>query len=309
MKSIIIIFPHFGKLPPQYKMWRASALYNKDIDFMFFTDCDVEPAQNIIVHKMGFSDFCHMIQEKFEFPIVLNSPYKICDYRPAFAYILSDYIKGYDFWGWGDLDAVYGNIRHFMTDEVLSHYRMISGWGHFSLYHNDKDTNTYFMKYIKGYLDYKYVFSQNKSMYFDEYNYKGFGDKWRDNRPDDCWLEWPFDNVSRPKEAYHFCSLNRGWKKVIFEHTDNKLYMIRFINGKKEKKESLYAHFQHRKNMRDRVTNYSHFLVTPDAIIDFPKHFINIRLRFLCRKRPLMTLFYQWKDILLWKLGTIKNKA
>ena len=51
MKSIVVIFPHFGKLPPQYKMWRASALYNADIDFLFFTDCDVEPAKNIFVHK------------------------------------------------------------------------------------------------------------------------------------------------------------------------------------------------------------------------------------------------------------------
>ena len=93
MKSIIVIFPHFGKLPPQYRMWLASALYNTDIDFLFFTDCDVEPAKNIIVHKMSFADFRKMVQSKFDFPIVLDRPYKICDYRPAFAYLLSDYIK------------------------------------------------------------------------------------------------------------------------------------------------------------------------------------------------------------------------
>ena len=110
MKRIIVIFPHFGKLPPQYNMWRASALYNPSINFLFFTDCEVEPEENIIVHKMSFDDFKNMVQEKFDFPIELDRPYKICDYRPAFAYILSDYVKGYDFWGWGDLDVVYGDI-------------------------------------------------------------------------------------------------------------------------------------------------------------------------------------------------------
>jgi len=308
MKSIIVIFPHFGKLPPQYKMWRASALYNTDIDFLFFTDCDVEPAKNIMVHKMTFADFRQMIQDKFDFPIVLDRPYKICDYRPAFAYILSEYIKGYDFWGWGDLDVVYGDIRHFITDEVLSHYKMISGFGHFTLYQNDGYTNTFFMKQIDGYVDYKDAFTQQHSMFFDEYEYKGFGDKWRGCHPHDCWLEWPFDNASKPKQSYHFNSLTRGWQQVIFEHIDNKLYMLRFNNGKLEKKESLYAHFQHRGFMKDKVTDYSHFLVTPSAIINYPKHFVNIRLRWMCRNRSLMTKYYQWKDRILWKLNTIIKK-
>lgn len=306
MKSIVVLFPHFGKLPPQYKMWRASALYNADIDFLFFTDCDVEPAKNIIVHKMSFADFRQIVQKKFDFPIVLDRPYKICDYRPAFAYILSEYTKGYDYWGWGDLDVVYGNIRHFVTDEVLSHYKMISGFGHFTLYRNDDYTNTFFMKDVDGYVSYKEAFTEKRSMYFDEYEYKGFGDKWRGCHPDECWLEWPFDNASKPKQSYHFNSLTRGWQQVIFEHVDNRLYMLRFCNGQLEKKESLYAHFQHRGFMKDKVKDYNHFLVTPGAIIDFPKHFVNIRLRWMCRNRSLMTMYYQLKDRILYKLGLTK---
>ena len=308
MKKIIVIIPHFGTLPPQYKMWRASALFNSDIDFLFFTDCDVAPAPNIIVHKMSFADFRQNIQDKFDFQIVLDRPYKICDYRPAFAYIFSEYVKDYAFWGWGDLDVVYGDIRHFVTDEVLSRYKMISGFGHFTLYHNDEYANTFFMKAVDGYVDYKEALTQQCSMYYDEYNYKGFGDKWLGCHPEDCWLEWPFDNVSRPKEAYHFNSLNRDWKQVLFEHVGNKLYMIRFNKGKLEKKESLYAHFQHRGFMKDKVTDYSHFLVTPRTIIDFPKHLVNIQLRFLCRNRSLMTEYYRWKDYIIWKLGMSKMK-
>lgn len=302
MKSIIVIFPHFGTLPPQYNMWRASAVGNPDIDFLFFTDCDVEPAKNIIVHKMSFDDFRKIVQSKFKFSIVLDRPYKICDYRPAFAYILSEHVKEYDFWGWGDLDVVYGDIRHFVTDDVLSRYKMISGYGHFTLYKNDDYTNTFFMKEVDGYVSYKDAFTQKRSMYFDEYEYKGFGDKWRGCHPDDCWLEWPFDNASKPKQSYHFNSLTRDWQQVIFEHTGNKLYMLRFHHGKLEKKESLYAHFQHRGFMKDRVTDYSHFLVTPRAIIDYPRHFVTLRLRWLCRNRTLVTKYYQWKDRILWKL-------
>ena len=307
MKSIVIIFPYFGMLPPQYKMWRASALKNPTVDFMFFTDADVEPAKNIIVHKMQFEEFQKIAQQAFDFPIVLDRPYKLCEYKQAYGYMLQDYIKGYDFWGFGDLDLVYGDLRAFLTDEVLSH-KFLLGWGHLTLLHNDEETNTYFMKHVDGYQSYKDAFTTSKIVFFDEYGYNGCSDKWRDCRFDDCWLEWPFDNASKPKQSYHFNSLNRGWQRVIFEHIGNKLYMLRLHHGKMEKKESLYAHFQHRGFMKDKVTDYNHFLVTPNAIIDYPKHFVILRLRWHCRNRSLMTKYYQWKDRIVWKLGLSKEK-
>ena len=84
MKHIILFFPYFGKLPPQYKMWRASALQNPSIDFLFFTDCLVEPAENIIVHKMTFESFRQLVQKAFDFPITLDRPYKLCEYKQAY---------------------------------------------------------------------------------------------------------------------------------------------------------------------------------------------------------------------------------
>ena len=185
-------------------------------------------------------------------------------------------------------------------------HKFLLGWGHLTLLHNDEDTNTYFMKQVEGYQNYKDAFTTSKITFFDEYGYNGCSDKWRDCRADDCWLEWPFDNASKPKQSYHFNSLTRGWKQVIFEHVENKLYMLRFNNGQMEKKESLYAHFQHRGFMNDHVTDYSHFLITPNGIIDYPKHFINLRIRWLCRNRSLMTKYYQWKDRILYKLGLSK---
>ena len=164
------------------------------------------------------------------------------------------------------------------------------------------------MKHVPGYQNFQDAFTTSKITFFDEFNHKGCSDKWRDCRPNDCWLEAPFDNISRPKESFHFCSLNRGWQQVIFEHVGNKLYMLRFKNGQLEKRESLYAHFQHRGMMRDYVTDYSHFLVTPRAIVDYPKLFIFLHLRFLCRKRTLMTKYYLWRDYIIWRLHMNKDR-
>ena len=303
MKSIVVIFPYFGKLPVQYKMWRESALRNPSVDFMFFTDADIEPAKNIFVHKMKFEEFRQYIQAVFDFPIVLDRPYKLCEYKQAYGYILRDYIKEYDFWGFGDLDLVYGDIRAFFNDYILTEKRFLLGWGHLTLIHNDEEANTYFMKQENGYQNYRDAFTTSKITFFDEFNHYGCSDKWRDCRTEDCWLEQPFDNVSKPKQSYHFNSLTRGWKQILFEHIGSKLYMLHFKDGKLEKKESLYAHFQHRPFMKDRVKDYNHFLITPGSMIDYPNHFTMLKLRFYSRKRVLMTKYYQWKDRVLWKTG------
>lgn len=306
--SIVIIFPYFGTLPAQYHMWRASALSNPTVDFMFFTDADVEPAPNILVNKMQFADFQKLAAKAFDFPIVLDRPYKLCEYKQAYGYILQEYIKDYDFWGFGDLDLVYGDIRTFLTDKVLSEKKFLLGWGHLTLLHNDMDTNTYFMIEKPGYQSYRDAFSTRTITFFDEFNHKGCSDKWRDCRPSDCWLEEPFDNVSKPKQAFHLCSLNRGWQQIVFEHKDNRLYMVRFQQGKKEKRESLYAHFQHRPFMRDYVTDYRHFLITPRSVIDYPRRLTTAILKFYCRKQRLVTKFFQWRDIIIWKLHMNKNR-
>ena len=84
--------------------------------------------------------------------------------------------------------------------------------------------------------------------------------------------------------------------------------MLRFNNGTLEKRESLYAHFQHRGFMKDKVTDYSHFLVTPCAIIDYPKRFVRFHLRLLCRKHILKTKYYQWRDYIIWRLHMNKDR-
>ena len=305
MKKIVLIFPYFGKLPVQYGMWRASAIENPTVDFMFFTDADVEPAPNIIVHKMKFGDFREIVQSAFDFPIVLDRPYKLCEYKQAYGYILKDFIRDYDFWGYGDVDLVYGDIRHFLTDDILQSYLFFLGEGHLSLLRNNQDATTYFMKIEPGYQDYHNAFTTTNITFFDEFGYKGCGDKWRDCRPQDYWDERPYDNISKPKKAYHFNSVApRNWSKVVFEHKKGKLFMIRIgENGNVERRESLYAHFQHRQNMRDKVKHYEHFLVTPDVIIDYPKHLEKLWLKYYCRSRNLTTRYYQWKARILWRLS------
>ena len=129
--SIGIVVPYFGKFPGWFDAWKISALKNSSIDFLIYTDCDnIESQGNIKVIKITFIDFKVRLQSIFDFTIKCDIPYKLCDYKPCYGKALHDDLKDYDFWGYCDVDLVFGNIRKFITDDVLDSYDKIGIYGH-----------------------------------------------------------------------------------------------------------------------------------------------------------------------------------
>lgn len=68
--------------------------------------------------------------------IKINNAYKFCDLRPFFGIAYQEYISEYDFWGYCDIDLVFGDIRKFLTDKVLDKYERFYEWGHLSVFKN-----------------------------------------------------------------------------------------------------------------------------------------------------------------------------
>lgn len=168
MKSIGIVCCYFGKLRQDYKSWLLSCEYNKTINWIIFTDCDWgEVPNNVKIIKCSFEDLKNKFQNCFDFEICLEKPYKICDYKPAFGYIFKEYLKNYEFWGYCDFDMIFGNIRKFITDDILNKYDKIYTMGHLSLYRNTENINNLF-KSDKGNMDYKSSFTTNVIKVFDE---------------------------------------------------------------------------------------------------------------------------------------------
>jgi hypothetical protein len=99
--------------------------------------------------------------ERLGLPISIHEPYKLCDLKPAYGVIFADYLSGYDFWGNADIDVIYGNIRSFLTEELLSKYDVISSRkeylaGHLTLYRNCPEINRLYERsadYPKVFLD------------------------------------------------------------------------------------------------------------------------------------------------------------
>ena len=129
------------------------------------------PSNVKIIYK-ELNELSQLATEKLGFEINIKTAYKLCDFKPAYGYIFSDLLKDYDFWGHCDIDIIFGNIRDFMTEELLENYDLISvrpDWipGCFLLFKNCEKMNTLFL-HSK---DYKKVFSSNQHYCFDETNF------------------------------------------------------------------------------------------------------------------------------------------
>jgi len=173
--SIALINCYFGKLPWYFSYFVHSCQYNPTIDFFVITDDttwnDELPA-NVKLLYSTLGDVSELATRRLGFDVKIANCYKLCDFKPAYGFIFADLVKPYNFWGHCDIDVIFGDIRGFMTDELLDNYELISvrpDWipGCFLLYKNNVKMNTLFQQSR----DYKKVFTSDKHYCFDETNF------------------------------------------------------------------------------------------------------------------------------------------
>lgn len=170
--KVIIITPHFGKWPAWINYFFQSCRANPSFSWLIYTDCSPLPETppNVKFLKSSIKDFNKLASKKLGLKISIDNPYKVCDLRPAFGKIFEDFIKDFDFWGYSDLDLIYGNIGRFLSLDILQLYDVISVreqymTGHFALIRNASQTNTLFKDYPKYYK----IFEESYRHYaFDE---------------------------------------------------------------------------------------------------------------------------------------------
>ncbi len=115
----VLILPWYGKLPPYFGVYLKS-LENVDIDVLWVSDIEVERyPQNFIPLKMSFESLHGLMEKRLGTPVCVNGWHRLCDFKPMYGRIFEDFITGYDYWGWGDCDLVYGKAFNvFLHDTV-----------------------------------------------------------------------------------------------------------------------------------------------------------------------------------------------
>lgn len=237
--ALIIIW--LGRMPAYFELWKKSCLYNKDIDFLLYTDQNLDSEANLKVRQITIDAFNKKAKESLGLNIDINKPYKICDFRPAFGQIFEEDLKGYEYWGYCDIDMVFGRISQFIQSAMSDGYAKINHNGPFTLFKNDL-RNKFLYKEKGAKFTYKEVFQSNEHYAFDEF----------------CGI-WSIAKSNKIKEynTNEFVDFNRREKELSDINGDNhktqafywkegRAYTVFLRNGKIEKHEKLYLHFQKR---------------------------------------------------------------
>lgn len=299
MKKIILILPYFGKFRNDNDFWLKSIESNKSVNFLLFTDQDIKVPSNVKLVHTTFDKFKALIQQKFDFKINIPQAYKLCDFRPAFGEIFQNYIHDFDFWGHCDNDLIFGDIRHFITDDILEKYERILVRGHFTLYKNINSVNNSFKEATPSY---KSVFSSSKNCIYDET--PGTGGFWIRQKSDKLYNEIIFDDIyylSHKFITVHKKVLDKHRKHFIYSFENGKLYRIFNEQGNIGKEETMYVHFQKRNlKIKTQVSNY--FTIIPNEYIDYVA---NPTIDFLKKNAKGHLLYPQYFKI---KFKTLKRK-
>ncbi len=260
MVKIAFVIPYFGALPSFFDVFLSTCSHNKTIDFLLFTDQNLDSyklPENVVKHTMTFADAVRLYKARLGSSIALNKPYKLCDFKPAIGYIYEDYLRQYDWWGHIDIDTVLGDLRAFLSDELFQKYDKIGVSGSCSLYRNDQSINCLFKKSKYGAQRWEEVLSDSINRGYDEYWSWTREDK-KDTINDILKKENVtiynfsdfFDVRTFYDNLYRVCFDGKIWhryKKVSFGLVENgKAYCITKDNGKWNREEVAYIHFQKR---------------------------------------------------------------
>lgn len=129
-------------LPPTYlPAFLRSANRNRSFDWLVFADwtgLDLELPPNVRLFGASRTRLVARCYRTIGFVPSLADPNKICDLRPLYSRIFARELDGFDYWGfcdldcvWGDLDSAYGPAIRDGVDVVTSRERVLAG--HFTV--------------------------------------------------------------------------------------------------------------------------------------------------------------------------------
>ena len=111
-ESIAILTCYLGKLPWYFAYFVHSCKHNLSITFIIVTDDTTYskpiPANIKLVYKT-LSEINEQASTKLGLTVNIKNGYKLCDFKPTYGILFSELLQGYDFWGHGDIDMVFGD--------------------------------------------------------------------------------------------------------------------------------------------------------------------------------------------------------
>ena len=169
-KKCVFIIPYFGKFNNYFPLFLKSCEKNNLFNWIIFTDNETkyDYPKNVKVVKMTLNKMKEIAEKKLGFQVCMETPYKLCDYKPSYGFLFEEYIKEYDYWGHCDCDLIFGNLNKLLMPLLNQEYDKLFAAGHLSIYKNNYNNNRIFMKKYNERYIYKEAFTTNSIYVLDE---------------------------------------------------------------------------------------------------------------------------------------------
>lgn len=148
--------------------------FNSSVDWLFYTDCGVPEncPPNVKIINISYESYCRFVSDKLSLTFQPTNPYKLCDIKPLLGHLHEDELKNYDFWAFGDIDVVYGDLRAYFDEKRLADKDLFSTLarrvsGHLCLIRNTQEMRLAYQK-VSNWQD---LISKNEHVAFDEKAY------------------------------------------------------------------------------------------------------------------------------------------
>ena len=301
-----LLICYYGEWPEHFDLWLESVRRNQEFDFIIVSDIPMEQfsiPDNVIIIKESFQQLKQRFQKCFDFKISLEKYYKLCDFRSVYGLAFQEELRDYDFWGFCDIDLIFGDLSKFITQEILDENKKIFEYGHFTLLKNDEQMRYLFRKKGANFA-YKEVFSRPENYAFDEM----FGlNKIIDANQIKVYREKCCKDI-----AYNVDGI-LSWQFDIYEEIyyweNGCIFGAQLCNGQVMIEEYMYLHFQKKK-----VPNKMERNIIPDAFYLSMRGFRERKNKGIptCEEIIENTDFTSQgnkkRSILAWKKENIKNK-
>ena len=314
--KVIFIIPYYGEFPNYFNLFLKTCGNNLGYEWLIFSENNGKYSYPDNVHyvEMTWQELRSLFQSKFDFEISLDSPYKLCDFKPTYGYVFERYIKDYDYWGYCDVDLLFGDLDVFIPFEKISKFDKVGHLGHMTLCRNNTEINRLFMSEFNGVLRYREVFMSNQAFIFDEWNGISINHIFLDKKKKvwmfaDFFDIYPYDDNFK-RVVRKIPERNETYGKDVIENKPSyasiekgKAYQWQLEDERWVKKEVAYVHFQKRAMQVLVEKSADNIFCIPDQFVplegeDISKQYVKkVRLHCFFNKKNLK---WKKKQITYW---------
>lgn len=135
-KKLAFIIPFFGTWPAFTNLFLLGCEKNRQADFLLCSENSPSfPLPENVRHiAMNNGEIQTRFEKSLGMKLGVIPGHKLCDFRPFFGLAFADLLKGYSFWGYCDVDMMFGDLNHILNDPALdsadifsAHHRQFVG--------------------------------------------------------------------------------------------------------------------------------------------------------------------------------------